>query len=139
MTSTDDDISSYESLPFGALLQQLRGHLSLREVHRQTRISNLYLSRVEKGEQQPGLNVLRRLAAFYNVDLQFLVRRAGLLDNGEAQPPIDEEAEVERAYRFVLADPVFRFGTRPRGPLTTESKRFIVEMYERFSGKRLLG
>lgn len=139
MTTTDDDSSPYEGLSIGALLQQLRGRLSLREVHRRTGISNLHLSRIEKGEQQPGLNVLRRLAAFYNVDLRFLVRRAGLLDNGDAHPPGDEEADVERAYRFVLADPVFRFGTRPQGPLTTESKRFIVEMYERFSGKRLLG
>ena len=137
MTS-DDDVSPYERLPSGALLRELRGRPSLREVHRRTGISNLHLSRIEKGEQQPGLNVLRRLAAFYNVDLQFLVRRAGLLDNGQAQPPVDEEAEVERAYRFVLADPVFRFGTRPRGSLTTEAKRFIVEIYERFSGKRLL-
>ena len=137
MTS-DDDVSPYERLPIGALLQEFRGRLSLREVHRRTGISNLYLFRVEKGEQQPGLNVLRRLAAFYNVDLQFLVRRVGLLDNGQARPPVDEEVEVERAYQFVLADPVFRFGTRPRGPLATEAKRFIVEMYERFSGKRLL-
>ena len=29
-------------------------------------------------------------------------------------------------------------GTRPSGPLSEEAKRFIVEMYERFTGKRLL-
>lgn len=136
--TTDDHSRSHEHLPIGALLQQLRGHMSLREVQRQTGVSNLHPSRIEKGEQLPGLNVLRRLAAFHNVDLRFLVMRTGLLDDGDAQPTGDEEAEVERAYRFVLADPVFRFGTRPRGALTTESKRFIVEMYERFSGKLLL-
>ena len=51
---------------------------------------------------------------------------------------MDETAEVERAYQYVLSDPVFRVGTRPRGPLSIESKRFIVELYERYSGKRLL-
>ena len=45
---------------------------------------------------------------------------------------------MERAYRYVLADPQFRVGTRPDGPLSINAKRFIVEMYERFTGKRLL-
>ena len=67
-----------------------------------------------------------------------LLRKAGYLDREGEEPQVDEEAEVERAYQFVLADPVFRVGTRPRGPLSTESKRFIVELYERYSGKRLL-
>ena len=29
-------------------------------------------------------------------------------------------------------------GTRPDGPITLKTKRFIVEMYERFANKRLL-
>ena len=61
---------------------------------------------------------------------------AGLSD-GDADPA-DEPQEIERAFQYVLADPVFRFGARPSGPLSLESKRFIVEMYERFGGKRLL-
>ena len=40
---------------------------------------------------------------------------------------------MERAYQYVLADPKFRVGTRPSGPLSLEAKRFIVEMYERFT------
>ena len=50
----------------------------------------------------------------------------------------DEAMEIERAYQYVLADPVFRVGTRPDGPITLKTKRFIVEMYERFANKRLL-
>ena len=53
-------------------------------------------------------------------------------------PRPDETLDVERAYRFVLDDPRFRVGTRPSGPLSMASKRFIVEMYERLTGKRLL-
>ena len=45
---------------------------------------------------------------------------------------------MERAYRFVLDDPAFRVGTRPDGRMTVNAKRFIVEMYEKFTGKRLL-
>ena len=43
-----------------------------------------------------------------------------------------------RAFQFVLAAPAFRMGTRPDGPLSINAKWFIVEMYERFTGKRLL-
>ena len=46
--------------------------------------------------------------------------------------------EEERAYQYVMADPVFRVGTRPDGPMSLKTKRFIVEMYERYTGKRLL-
>ena len=65
------------------------------------------------------------------------MQRAGHLED-EEEPKGDEAEEVERAYQYVIADPVFRVGTRPRGPLSVESKRFIVELYERYSGRRLL-
>ncbi len=45
---------------------------------------------------------------------------------------------MERAFWYVLDAPTFRVGTRPDGPITLRTKRFIVEMYERFTNKRLL-
>lgn len=122
----------------GQMLKRLRGDISLRGVQRLTGISNAYLSQIEKGQRQPGPKVLRRLAVQYGVGLQELLRKAGYLDTGGAEPEADEATEVERAYDYVLSDPVFRVGTRPRGPLSMESKRFIVELYERYTGKRLL-
>ena len=121
----------------GQTLKRLRGDSSLRAIQRTTGISNAYLSQIEKGERVPGTGVLRRLAAYYGVPLHTLFRKAGYMDD-EGQERPDEAADVERAYQYVLADPVFRVGTRPRGPLSVESKRFIVELYERYSGKRLL-
>ena len=125
----------------GQMLKRLRGDTSLRGVQRLSGISNAYLSQIEKGERHPGPKLLRRLAALYGVGVHELLRKAGYLDRGGEEgeePEVDETAEVERAYQYVLADPVFRVGTRPRGPLSIESKRFIVELYERYSGKRLL-
>ena len=122
----------------GQMLKRLRGDTSLRGVHRLSGISNAYLSQIEKGERHPGPKVLRRLAALYGVGVAELLRKAGYLERDEEEPEVDETVEVERAYRYVLDDPVFRVGTRPRGPLSIESKRFIVELYERWSGKRLL-
>ena len=123
----------------GQMLKRLRGETSLRAVQRLTGISNSYLSQIEKGERRPGPRLLKRLAALYGVGVHGLLRKAGYLETEGEEPRADEATEVERAYRYVLSDPVFRVGTRPRGPLSVESKRFIVELYERYSGKRLLG
>ena len=124
----------------GQMIKRLRGETSLRAVQRLSGISNAYLSQIEKGIRHPGPRVLKRLATLYGVGVQDLFRKAGYLEREGEEPEVevDETAEVERAYRYVLSDPVFRVGTRPRGPLSLESKRFIVELYERYSGKRLL-
>ena len=123
----------------GPLLRRLRGETGLREVGRRTGISNSYLSQIEHGDRKPGPSVLKRLATLYGVDVQDLLERAGFLDEPEGVEARDDEPqEVERAYQYVLADPKFQVGTRPSGPLSLEAKRFIVEMYERFTGKRLL-
>ena len=129
--------TGHRELKIGPMLRGLRGETSLREVRRLTGISNSYLSEIERGERRPGVNVLRRLAALYGIDVKRLLRSAGYLDNEEGRSDNDP-LEVDRAYRYVLEDPEFRFGTRPRGPLDIEAKRFIVEMYERLTGKRLL-
>lgn len=122
----------------GQLLREFRGGMSLREVHRLTGISDPYLSQIEKGQRRPGPRILKRLAALYAVDVHDLLKRAGHLDLEGREPDADQTLEVERAYQYVLSDPRFRMGTRPRGPLSEEAKRFIVEMYEGFTGKRLL-
>lgn len=134
MTEENDDRD--ESI--GQMLKRLRGETSLRGVQRLSGISNAYLSQIEKGVRHPGPKLLRRLAALYGVGVHDLLRKAGYLEREGEEPAADEATEVERAYQYVLSDPVFRVGTRPRGPLSVESKRFIVELYERYSGKRLL-
>ena len=120
----------------GPLLKRLRGEHSLRDVQRLTGVSGSYLSLIERGDRRPGVNLLNKLAILYGVDPNELLHRANRLGSGD--PRDDEPLEVERAYRYVMADPAFRVGTRPDGPMSLKTKRFIVEMYERYTGKRLL-
>ena len=82
--------------------------------------------------------MLKRLAPVYGVSLHELMVTAGHLSE-EPVSPIDERQEVERAYQFVVTDQRFRMGTKPKGDLSLEVKRFVVEMYERLTGKRILG
>ena len=121
---------------FGTLLKRLRGALSLRDVNRLCGVSGSYLSQIERGQRRPGRNLVLKLAEAYGVDGEELLKRAG--HTGQPAPNSRETLDVERAFQYVLDDPDFRVGTRPDGPLSTNSKRFIVEMYERFTGKRLL-
>ena len=132
----DEDPGPHANEEIGTLLRRLRGELSLRDITRLTGISSSYLSQLERGEKRPGRSVLKRLAQTYNVDLRDLLKRAGY--GPRPDPNSNESLEVERAYRYVLSDPVFRVGTRPDGPLSISAKRFIVEMYEKFTDRKLL-
>ena len=51
---------------------------------------------------------------------------------------LSEEDEVEMAFQYVMNDPRYKSGTRIKGGLNTEVKRFVVEMYEKATGKKLL-
>jgi hypothetical protein len=79
---------------------------------------------------------LKRLAPVYSVPVRDILKAAGYLD--EVAMNLSEVEEVEMAFRYVMNDPRYKSGTRVKGELTTEVKRFIVEMYEKATGKKLL-
>lgn len=115
-------------------LREAKG-LSLRDVEKATDgfVSNAYLSQLEQGKRrEPGPRYLTALAKVYGVPVQRLFEKAGYTD----EPP---PSEVDVAFRQVLADPTFQFGTRFHGKLDESSKRVIIELYERATGKTLLG
>lgn len=128
---------SYRAPHIGMLLKQLRGDTTLREVHRQTGISLAHLSTIENGSRRPGVSVLRRLAEFHGVDVTDLLERAGHLSSEPADLEEDEETEIERVYRFVLEDRRVRGLVKPQDP-TLDTMRFIIELYEKITGKNLL-
>jgi hypothetical protein len=66
-----------------------------------------------------------------------LLTIAGYLNEPEVR--MSDQDRVEWAFNCVLSDPDYKFGTSlgPQG-LTLEAKRFVVEMYQKASGKKLL-
>lgn len=124
---------------FGEYLRTLRleQKLSLREAEKLSGVSNSYLGLIERGQRPiPGADILKKLAPVYNVPVRDMMRAAGYLKNEDVS--ISEDDEVEMAFNFVMNDPRYKSGTRIKGGLTTEIKRFIVEMYEKATGKKLL-
>lgn len=124
---------------FGEYLRTLRTEkrLSLREVENMSGVSNSYLGLIERGRRPvPSADVLKKLAPVYDVPLRDLLNTAGYLRDEEIS--LTEDDEVEMAFRYVMNDPRYKSGTRLKGGLTTDVKRFIVEMYEKATRKKLL-
>ena len=120
----------------GPLLKRLRGDHSLRDVQRLTGVSSSYLSLIERGDRSPGVNLLNKLAVLYGVDPNQLL--PGPIVWAAATPGTTSRWRWSGPTNMSWPTPVFRVGTRPDGPITLKTKRFIVEMYERYTGKRLL-
>ncbi|AMU85951.1 helix-turn-helix domain-containing protein [Dehalococcoides mccartyi] len=127
---------------FGEYLRKLREaqKLSLREMAAKTGVSVSYITQIENGKRKaPGPEVLKKLAPAYNVPVRDLLKAAGYLDDiKEVKSILSDEEEVERAFNYVIGDPRYQSGTRVTGPITTEVKRFVIEMYEKATGKKLL-
>ncbi len=124
---------------FGDYLRTLRTEkrLSLREVEKLCEVAGSYISLVERGKRPiPGIDVLKRLSPVYDVPVRDMLGAAGYL--ADERFDLSEEDEIEMAFKYVMNDPRYKSGTRLKGALTTDVKRFIVEMYEKATGKKLL-
>ena len=85
----------------GGLLraQRLAAELSLRELAERTKVSNAYLSQLERGLHEPSLSVLKAIASALGMPLGPLLTRVGMLeagDGGEAPSPRETEAAILR-------------------------------------------
>ena len=141
--NTDQDHQTDTEI--GALLKQLRGDRTLRQVESETGISNSYLSNLELGRKNPGIKSLSKLAAYYRVPLNELLEYAGL--------PFDQKAaarehtlntaqasfdEVQRSYEFVLTDPHLDHYEKPAATPAFDTQKFVVRLYEHYTGRKLL-
>jgi transcriptional regulator with XRE-family HTH domain len=73
-------------------LQRQLAELSLRQLADLTKVSNAYLSQVERGLHQPSLRVLRSIADALNLSADTLLVKAGM---PAGRPAPDAAAEAE--------------------------------------------
>jgi transcriptional regulator with XRE-family HTH domain len=83
----------------GAFIRDKRklANLSLRQLAERTRLSNPYLSQIERGLHQPSVRVIRLISDALNVSTETLLAQAGLLrhdrsSGGAATAPGVEDA-----------------------------------------------
>jgi transcriptional regulator with XRE-family HTH domain len=113
MASADDDkvADAWQAQlgPLGAFIRAQRqlADLSLREMAALTRISNAYLSQIERGLHQPSLTVLRAIAQTLGLTTEQLLVKAGWTQpppvdvpaGGSAGVPADPPASTEDSIR----------------------------------------
>jgi len=100
MTESRD--SQMEAL--GAFIRSKRklANLSLRQLAERTRLSNPYLSQIERGLHQPSVRVIRLISDALNVSAETLLAQAGLLrqdragdTNAERTSTVEEAIQAE--------------------------------------------
>ncbi len=103
----------------GEFIRSQRGlaNLSLRQLAEVARVSNPYLSQVERGIYKPSAEILKSIADALNISAETLFAKAGLLEEHEAQDHLDVEDAVRMDSR-----------------LTSEQKKTLLEVYRNFVG-----
>jgi len=127
-------------LELGNYLRDLRKRkrLSLRQIQQGTGASGSYLSQVEQGKRHPSGELLRKIAPTYGASVKDLLTMAGYLDEPEVK--MSNQERIEWAFKCVVSDPDYQFGTSltASSGLSLEVKRFIVEVYEKATGRKLV-
>ena len=134
----DNPAATREHPPITAVLRRLRGSRTLRQVEAETGISNSYISNIESGAKRPGVKILSKLSAYYRFPLGELLQAAGLPFDETASVLENSTTELLRIYEFVIAAPDFMHYGKPAGTPPADVQKFVIQMYEHYTGKKLL-
>jgi transcriptional regulator with XRE-family HTH domain len=99
--------------------QREMANLSLRQLADIAKISNPYLSQIERGLHKPSADVLKNLASALKISAETMYAQAGLLDGTAAQ-------------RTAAGQPVVEEAIRGDARLTEDQKQTLVSIYRGF-------
>jgi transcriptional regulator with XRE-family HTH domain len=97
--------------------QRKTANLTLRQLAERTRLSNPYLSQIERGLHQPSVRVIRSIAEALNVSVETLLAQAGLL-------PREEDAAGQESGAGVLG------AIAVENPLNDEQKATLIAVFQ---------
>jgi transcriptional regulator with XRE-family HTH domain len=103
-------------------LQRQMADLSLRQMAELTKVSNAYLSQVERGLHQPSIRVLRSIAEALNLSADTLLTQAGLLDSPDGAAAATDESGPDQpggTVSAILNDPL----------LSPEDRETLLRVY----------
>lgn len=121
MTDANDNVDDEGSNSLGAFIRAQRemANLSLRQLSTLTKISNAYLSQIERNLHEPSIRVLRNVGDALGIQPDRLMSLAGLVPaedkDGEEAPPVSTEDAI-------LADP----------HITAEEKNALLSVYRSY-------
>lgn len=107
---------------FGAFLRSQRrlANLSLREMAERTKVSNAYLSQIERGMHAPSIRVMRSIARALDLSAEAMLAQAGMLD--DATPPGGGTTQPSGTEAAIRSDP----------RLTEDQKEALLSVYRSY-------
>ena len=103
--------------------QRKLANLSLRQLAEKTRLSNPYLSQIERGLHQPSMRVIKVLSEALNVSAETLLTHAGLLHR-DGQDTDEGRRDVPDVEQAITAD----------GRLSEQQKAALISVYQSMLG-----
>jgi transcriptional regulator with XRE-family HTH domain len=81
--------------------QRQLANLSLRQMAELAKVSNPYLSQLERGLHEPSMRVLQAIASALNLSAETLFEHAGVIDHDESHDSaVDTEAAIRQDARL---------------------------------------
>jgi transcriptional regulator with XRE-family HTH domain len=114
--------------------QRQMANLSLRQLAEITKLSNPYLSQIERGLHEPSVRVLKAISDALNVSTETLLAQAGLIDTPVADASSEESdgqaPAGDEAGRKPQTEDVIRADER----LSDEQKAALLAVYRSMVG-----
>jgi transcriptional regulator with XRE-family HTH domain len=83
--------------------QRKMANLTLRDMADLAKVSNPYLSQIERGLHEPSVRVLKAIASALDISAETLLAQAGLLEEDDPpEPSADSPSDTETAIRMDL-------------------------------------
>src|SRR5829696_3305869 len=110
------DVVSSAAQDIGSFIRSQReaAQVSVRQLAEAAKVSNPYLSQIERGLRRPSADVLQQIARALKISVETLYVRAGIL--------ADDESEAIGVREAIGSDPL----------LTPEQKQALLNVYESF-------
>jgi transcriptional regulator with XRE-family HTH domain len=102
--------------------QRKLANLSLRQLAEKTRLSNPYLSQIERGLHQPSMRVIKVISEALNVSAETLLTHAGLLHHPDVTA--SDVRQVPTVEQAIGAD----------ARLSDQQKEALISVYRSMSG-----
>ena len=104
--------------------QRKLANLTLRQLAAAAKVSNPYLSQIERGLHEPSVRVILAIADALDISAETLLTKIGVEPNGSAESPNPSERRTTAATeRAIRADPL----------LSAEQKQALLSVYRSYA------
>jgi transcriptional regulator with XRE-family HTH domain len=125
LTASGDGGEDRSALGSYLRTQRRLAHLTLRQVAELSKVSNPYLSQIERGLHEPSVRILRSIAVALNISAEDVLKRAGLVGDKDAPARTDDAPQGADGPDTVSAIENDRY-------LTEAQKRRLIASYRSY-------